>query len=492
MFAKLKELATQTIVYGLSGVLNQVVSVLTAPVFLHYFTPADYGIMAMVSTTAGLLGLVLGLGMGPAIFRQYYDCSTEVEKQELFTTALILLLISSAAILVPAVILSSEISRLVLSMDGAKHYLVIKFTAMLLGPLSTVPKAFFRAEKKARQYAIVSIAVMIVNVLLSLVLAVVMDLRVMGALLADLFASVVVVILIFPSLVRNLRLSINTSRAKRLLSFGIPIGLGLLPMYLIDVADRYFLRSFSTLEQVGLYSVAYKFPWIIKGMIVQSFVLAWGPFVVSMKDQRNAKEAIAVIATGFLLVLLGVTLAFSLLSPEILKVFAAPEFWSAYRVVPILCLSYSIYGLYYIFNAGIYVTQKTQYVPAVIGFAMMVNLAANFLLVPRHGMMGAAIATFLAHATMAGGMFVVSLRLYPLKLEFNRIGKLLLAAGLVYAASLLPRGEMSIALSVTMKFGLLMLYPVLLLVLRFFEPREIARARLLLAKYTPDFVRALL
>jgi O-antigen/teichoic acid export membrane protein len=430
--------------------------------------------------------------MGPAVFRLYYDCPTQSGRQELFTTALVLLLLVSAVILVPAIMLSGELSRLVLDMDGGGAYLVLAFSAMLVGPLVTVPQAFFRAEKKARQYTLVAIGWLAANVVLSLLLAVAMKLGVMGVFLANLISSVLATVLVLPSLVRNLRPSISATVAKRLLAFGVPIGLGLLPMYLIDMADRYFLNSFSTLQEVGLYSVGYKFPWIIKGMIVQSFVLAWGPFVVSMKDKDDATDTFAMVTTYFVLLLMGATLVFSILSPEVLRIFSAPEFWSAYQVVPILCLSYSIYGMYYIFNAGIYVTKKTRYVPAVIVLAMLVNLRANFVLVPQYGMMGAAVATLLAHTTMAAGMFAVSLRIFPLKFEVARLAKLVMAAGLVYGASILVKRDMDTSLSLGLKSLLLMCFPLLLVLLRFFEPRETARARLLLAEHTPDFIRAFL
>ena len=50
--------------------------------------------------------------------------------------------------------------------------------------------------------------------------------------------------------------------------------------------------------------------------------------------------------------------------------------------------------------------------------AAATNLAANFALIPRYGILGAAWATVLSYAVMAGLGLVISQRLYPLPLEW--------------------------------------------------------------------------
>ena len=61
-------------------------------------------------------------------------------------------------------------------------------------------------------------------------------------------------------------------------------------------------------------------------------------------------------------------------------------------------------------------------------------MAANFALIPRFGMLGAAWATVLAYAVMAGLGFCISQRLYPIPFETGRLAGLGALAGLGYAA----------------------------------------------------------
>ena len=102
---------------------------------------------------------------------------------------------------------------------------------------------------------------------------------------------------------------------------------------------------------------------------------------------------------------------------------------------------------------GIGIEKRARYYPIITAAAAAANLAGNFLLIPRFGTMGAAWATVLSYAVMAGLGLAISRRLYPVPFENRRLAGLLAAAALVYGGSLLaPPGR---ALALLVKLGLL-------------------------------------
>jgi Na+-driven multidrug efflux pump len=92
------------------------------------------------------------------------------------------------------------------------------------------------------------------------------------------------------------------------------------------------------------------------------------------------------------------------------------------------------------------------------------------------GMMGAAWATVIAYVVMMATTLVVSQRVYPIPYEWGRITKVLVAAILLGALKdFLP--DAGLALTLAMKTVLLLLYPVALYVLGFYQGRELTWIR---------------
>jgi hypothetical protein len=84
--------------------------------------------------------------------------------------------------------------------------------------------------------------------------------------------------------------------------------------------------------------------------------------------------------------------------------------------------------------------------------------------------MGAAVATLLSYLVMAGMLFVMVQRIYPVRYEWKRLAKIACAAGCVIAGGLLVQ---QYPLALGLKTVLLVLFPVALYAMRFFVPGEV-------------------
>jgi O-antigen/teichoic acid export membrane protein len=95
--------------------------------------------------------------------------------------------------------------------------------------------------------------------------------------------------------------------------------------------------------------------------------------------------------------------------------------------VPIILFAYLINGMYVIFSAGIYIEEKSIYVPLIAGAGAIANIAANFLLIPVLNITGAAFATLISYLIMAIGYYFITQKFYKVHYELNRIVKIFLA-----------------------------------------------------------------
>ena len=92
----------------------------------------------------------------------------------------------------------------------------------------------------------------------------------------------------------------DLTKLRPMLSYGlffVPVGLA---SFVLNFADRYFLRAFSTLEEVGLYALAYKIAMIVTMLVAVPFNQVWHSYLFEIRNQPNAKDVYAKVATYFL------------------------------------------------------------------------------------------------------------------------------------------------------------------------------------------------
>ena len=88
----LKQLANQTIIYGLSSVIGRLLNYLLVPLYTRYFIPAEYGVVTEMYAYVAFLVVVLTYGMETAFFR---FSKKENNPKVVYSTILISLLITS-------------------------------------------------------------------------------------------------------------------------------------------------------------------------------------------------------------------------------------------------------------------------------------------------------------------------------------------------------------------------------------------------------------
>ncbi len=245
------------------------------------------------------------------------------------------------------------------------------------------------------------------------------------------------------------------------------------------LADRRILEVFVDLGQVGLYQVGYTFGTAVK-FALSAFEPAWQPFVYSQIRQPDAPRTLARVASYAFLVFACCGLALAVLGRELLVLMTpkGPEFRAAAGVIPVVALAYVFHGAFLLGSIGIGIEKRAGYYPLVTALSAAANIAANFVLIPPFGMLGAAWATVIAYAVMAGSGFVFSRRLYAIPFEWPRLGRIVAVALVCFALSRLA--PEALWPSIGVKALVLAGFPLLLAASGFLTPEERMRAGRLL------------
>ncbi|MDI6402965.1 polysaccharide biosynthesis C-terminal domain-containing protein, partial [Balneolaceae bacterium ANBcel3] len=89
------------------------------------------------------------------------------------------------------------------------------------------------------------------------------------------------------------------------------------------------------------------------------------------------------------------------------------RYWMGLYIVPWLLMAYWLQGWFLNFMAGVFIKEKMWYMSAITIAGALITLIGNSLLVPVYGMQGAVWVSLACFATMAGLMYLLVRRIYP-------------------------------------------------------------------------------
>jgi O-antigen/teichoic acid export membrane protein len=162
-------------------------------------------------------------------------------------------------------------------------------------------------------------------------------------------------------------------------------------------------------------------------LVVNMFQYAWQPFFLQQSEEKDAKRVFSKVLTYFTFVASIILVFVSLFIDDIAKLkiggmsLIGPAYWSGLVIVPIVLLGYLFNGLYVVFTAGIYIKEKSSYVPVVTGLGAIVNIAVNLLLIPLFGIVGAALAALASYVVMALGLYMITQKFYKIEYELSKL-----------------------------------------------------------------------
>jgi O-antigen/teichoic acid export membrane protein len=474
MIKTIKRLGKETAIYGTSTVLGRLLNFLLIPFYTNILKPEEYGITAYVYSLIAFLNVLYNYGMESAYFK--YSSTLELgSKKQNFSTPFFSVLTSSLFFSVSILALSSPIARAITLPTDYGRIIYYSAAILFLDAIAIIPFAHLRQNNKAVHFTLIKILNIVINVSLNIILLVVYRYGVEGIFISGLAASFITVALLVPTIIKNLEFNFSSSLFKALLKFGLPsLPAGIAAM-MLQVIDRPILRSLTNDASVGIYQANYRLG-IFMMLVVSMFDYAWKPFFFSTAKRSNAKEIFSRVATYFFLMMTFVFILISLFISDIAKIevfgrhLIHQSYWGGLIIVPVVLAGYLLNGLALTFSAGIYIEKKTFYLPITTSISAFANILVNLLLIPKFGIMGAAIATLVSYFLMAISTFYFSQKVYPINYEFNRMFTITVAAFLC----LLTHNLLStIIVAQTSKIISVASFIGLIFVLKFFNPEEI-------------------
>ncbi len=435
MLQHLRRLFTQSVVYGLAETISRGTGFLLGFMYNRALDPAELGYRSAIYTVVAFVAVFYTLGLDTAFLRYFLDDAYKERKKELFSSAFYFSLAVGLGILASFWFSSSSVSLLMTDNELSSPYITrLLFFILILDTIVIFPTLVLRAENRFIYYSVVSFSRFFLFIGVNVILVWILGRGLKGVFEANLIVVSAVAVLLLPVILRYLRPVISFKALKVLFAFGIPTIFSLLCMKVIDFADKQMiLRLIETdaAEALGGYNNAYQLGMVGIVVFVNSFRLAWHPFYLSMRDSAEQMGRFFARVTTFYIVFIGMAFLGIVLFRSEIFCFYAPKFpESLSLIVPVVSFSYIFFGLYIIMLAGVFIKEKTKYLPLVTFIAALINVGLNFYFIPAFGVIGAAYTTVLSYLVMALAMYMVSSRIYRVPYEYRRLAYAVAVTGL--------------------------------------------------------------
>jgi O-antigen/teichoic acid export membrane protein len=224
----------------------------------------------------------------------------------------------------------------------------------------------------------------------------------------------------------TLGIGIDPAKLKRMLSFSLPIVPGSVAILLSTYASRFIINDLLSLTDVGLFTWASQLA-AIPALLLLGVQSALTPLVMKHHPDPQTKAIIARSFEVIVAVELLLCLGLGMFTPEFIRQLGYSRYSGAGPLVMLLAPAYLMLQLY-VFAPGFAVAERTglQLSVSIVGAISAVVL--NYLFVTAAGLAGAAAATLVSSALFIGSWFVLSHRLYPVPVNWLRLGLLIAAA----------------------------------------------------------------
>lgn len=453
-----KKLAGQTAVYGLGTILPRLLNYLLFPLYVRVFVPEVYGQFTELYAYIALLMALLTYGMETTFFRHAQGENFKKVYGNIMT-----MLLSTTTFFVLLVVLVHPMVAHGIGYEGKEIYLLCVGLIVAVDAINAVPFCVLRQQGKAMKFSIIKMVNVITNVALNILLLVVMPETsqrwanllfgpeaglLTWVFICNLVACLVNTVMLLPQF-RQIKLQRDGELQKKLLRYAIPIMLISLIGMVNEVADKlaikYLLPSDEAMQQLGIYGASYKLA-VLMTIFVQMFRFASEPFFFAKAKDRQSPDLFADVMTYYLIcglvIFLGVELYIDLFAYFL---GGHDELGMQYRqglgIVPIVLIANLFYGV--VFNLSIWykLSDKTSSGTVITAIGAAMTLLCLFVLVPRIGYWGAAIAHLACYTVMMVVSYLWGQKVRPIPYRVGRMTIYFLLAMGIYALSIYARPE---------------------------------------------------
>lgn len=462
-----KKLAGDTAMYGMSSIIGRTLNYFLVPLHTAVFLPADFGVLSELYIYVAFLNILFTYGMETTFFR-FSARSQPGEVLQVYRVMLSFMLLSTIAFATLLIWFAPQLAAL-LGYPDKTQFIVWLVLILSVDTLAAIPFAWLRQANKAKKFAFIKIANVVVTVLLNLFFLYFCKNIAEGYLwpdwkswvlrfyhpewgigyvfLSNLLANLLVLIFLYREFL-SFRFVWDWSFFRPMLQYGYPLLFMGLAGTVNSMIDRILLKywlptdfylGLSSITVVGIYAACYKLS-IFMSLTIQAFRYAAEPFFFGKAADKNAPTLFAQVMKYFIIFCVVIWVVISLNLDILQVIFLRREAYrQAIGLVPLLLFGQLLLGVYYNLTVWFKLKDQTHWGTKISFMGATATLLLNLILIPLSGYWGAAWATVLSYALMCWITYRLGQRHFPIPYAWKTIFLHVVAGAIcIMLAFLLP------------------------------------------------------
>ena len=460
--SKLKSLAKDTAIYGLSSIVGRFLNYLLVPLYTAKMTveSGNYGIVTNMYAWTAVLLVLLTFGFETTFFRFASKEKSDVKKVFSMSMQVIGAL---CAVFLLAVFMFLPDRADSLGYAENPEFIGMMAVVVALDALQSIPFGLLRYQKRPIKFASLKLLFIGLNIAMNIFAFVILpelatsypdtfggmydpNNQAFYVFFINLLCTSLITVFFIPEL-KMFRFTADGQMLKSMLRYSWPLLIlgiaGILNLHADKIIYTYLVPGQQGIEELGIYGACVKVAAIM-AMLMQAFRYAYEPFVFGNSKEKDSKELYAKAMKYFIVIALMAFLVV-VFYMDIMRYIISPSYWDGLDVVPIVMAAEIFMGIYFNLSFWYKLNDETYWgaIFSFIGCAIL--FAVNFIFVPRYGYMACAWASFAGYFTAMLLSYLVGQKRNAIGYDMKSILKYIALFAVVYGISTVNPIENSIA-----------------------------------------------
>lgn len=421
--------------YAIGTALVTLASLVSFPILTRLLSVADYGLMNTVALALMPLVAVGKLGMQRATVRFYQEGGEVAER--LPSTQILGMAVVGALTMLAWMLAVPLLPERSLGTPGLRYLLLLTACLVLVRVLDSAFTNLFYAENRSKFLSVYGVVKRYLALALTIATLLVFARNAEGVFAATIAAEVVSLVWIGWVVIEDnpIRPALfSRDLFMRMVAYGVPMVGVELAGSLLAFGDRYVIEQLLGVESVGVYSASYNLCQYIKDSTMVALSLAVTPMYMRVWEQEGraaTEQFLGRFARSYLAFSFLVAALVTVNAADLVTILASERYVEGTIIVPWVIGGMALDSYVAVAAAGLFLKKRTGAIFIYVAVAAAVNIALNYLLVPRFGISGAAIATLLSYAVL----LAIALFVGRSELSIPFPTKTLIVAGIAFGAS---------------------------------------------------------
>ncbi len=381
--------------FGVGPIIGMGISMLTVPVTTRLLAPEEFGKSSLFTLFQVLFLLIGLLGLDQSYVRFFND--KQVNKTCLLQNVLFFPLVFCGVLICICVAFFKPIS--IFLFDSVEIGLMVAFCVFI--PILVLNRFLLlqiRMDLRGKIYSLLNIIAKIIDflVLIFFLLCYQRTFRsIVYSTIISLCINTLIVFLFCDKSFIKQKFSFSWGLQKSMFYFCLPLVPSSLLTWTLNSFDKVGLRTWSTFNELGLYSAAFKIVSLLT--IFQTiFTTTWTPIAYKWYEEKvsiQKYEDVSAIVLAIMVFLFSFILVFR----NFIMLFLGPEYRETSKIFVFLLFIPVMYTVSETTGLGIGFSKKTFFTLLVVIFSVVINVLGNYLLIPKYGAEGAAISSCVSY-----------------------------------------------------------------------------------------------